>query len=202
MPGDEPFRLLLIGATVIQIAISAHYIRISGAGATVFQRRDEGVLLSAAIAVCYLLYALSVLAFLVNPAWMSWSAVAAPAGLRWLGAAVLALGAALLIWGLHHLDRQLTISISTKENHALVTTGPYRWVRHPLYTGGMIESVGVVLLVSNWLVAVSAAAFWALIAYRTPLEEQKLIDAFGEDYRLYMRQVGRFLPSRSPKSDA
>ena len=88
----------------------------------------------------------------------------------------------------------LTISISTRENHALVTTGPYRWVRHPLYTGGMVEAVGLCLLMANWLVALSAGLFWALIAYRTPMEEKELIETFGDEYRQYLQRVGRFMP--------
>jgi protein-S-isoprenylcysteine O-methyltransferase Ste14 len=58
----------------------------------------------------------------------------------------------------------------------------------------MVESVGVCLLMANWFVSISAGLFWALIAYRTPMEEKKLIEEFGDAYRRYMQRVGRFMP--------
>ena len=104
------------------------------------------------------------------------------------------------MWGLHHLGTNLTISISTTDEHSLITAGPYRWVRHPLYTGGMIESVGLCLMMANWFVAISAGCFWALIVYRTPMEETKLIEEFGDEYRQYTEDVGRFVPKWRRKS--
>ena len=104
------------------------------------------------------------------------------------------LGSALHLWGMAHLGKNLTISISTRAGHSLITGGPFSWVRHPLYVGGMIESLGVCLLLSNWVVALCAGAFWALVAIRTPLEEQVLRETFGEAYDIYCARVGRFLP--------
>jgi protein-S-isoprenylcysteine O-methyltransferase Ste14 len=158
------------------------------------RRREEGIFLTVALVLFYLAYGIGFVAYLLNPNWMAWSAVAIPPMVRWIGSLPLLLGAAFMIWGLHHIGRNITFSIRTRENHALVTTGPYRWVRHPLYTGGMVEAVGLCLLMANWSVALSAGLFWSLIAYRTPMEEKKLIETFGYEYRQYMQRVGRFLP--------
>jgi protein-S-isoprenylcysteine O-methyltransferase Ste14 len=194
MNDENTFRILLIVVSIIQTAISARYLRRARAGSTIFRRRDEGLLLTATTALFYLAYGLGLLAYFVNPNWMAWSAVVLVAWVRWIGIAPLLLGGASMIWGLRYLGRNLTISVSTRPEHALITTGPYRWVRHPLYAGGMIESVGVCLLTANWFVALSAGLFWALIALRTPIEEQKLIEKFGNEYRQYMQNVGRFAP--------
>lgn len=194
MSGETPFRLVLIVIALGQAAVSLWFLRGTGAGSTIFGRREEGIALTVAVGFCYLTYGGAVVAYLLDPAWMAWSAVAIPAWLRWAGIAPVLGGALAIIQSQRHLGRNITISISTKSEHALVTTGPYGRVRHPMYSGGMVESVGVSLLMANWFVAVSAGLFWGLIALRTPLEEQKLIEKFGEDYREYARRVGRFLP--------
>jgi len=191
---ENAFRFLLIGVSILQWIISVRYLKRANAGASIFQRREEGTLLAVGIAAAYLVFVAGVLAYFINPDWMDWSQVAVPMWVRWAGILPLLAGAGLLNWGLHHLGTNLTISISTKDDHALITTGPYRWVRHPLYTGGMVESAGLSLMLANGFVTVSAVVFWTLIACRTPLEEQKLIEEFGEEYRRYMRQVPRFSP--------
>lgn len=191
---ENPFRIVLIAVAVVQTVISLVYLKRARAGSTILGQREEGILLTAAVAVCYIAYGAAVVAYLLNPAWMAWSAVRLPVQLRWFGTVPVLLGGTLLIWGLEHLGANLTISISTRQDHALITTGPFRWVRHPLYTAGMVESVGVCLLMANWFVALSAGLFWAFVVYRTPLEENKLIDRFGDEYEQYMSRVGRFAP--------
>jgi protein-S-isoprenylcysteine O-methyltransferase Ste14 len=194
MTGEAAYRLVLVALAIAQAVISRRYVRRANASATIFQRRDEGLLLTVALAVSYLAYVAAVLVYLANPSWMAWSFVEIPAWVRWAGVVPLLAGAGLHIWGMHHLGTNLTISIRTREEHNLITSGPYRRVRHPLYTAGMVESVGVCLLTANWFVTLSAALFWSLIAYRTPQEEKKLIAVFGDQYRDYMRRVGRFVP--------
>ena len=194
MTDEDPLRILLTVVAVIQIVISLPYWRKARAGSTIFRRREEGLFLTVVLVLFYLAYGIGFVAYLLNPTWLAWSAVEIPVTVRWFGSIPLLLGGALMVWALHHIGRNITISISTKQDHALVTTGPYRWVRHPIYTGGMVEAVGVCLLMANWFVAVSAGLFWALIAYRTPMEEKKLIERFGDEYKQYMQRVRRFLP--------
>lgn len=196
MTNEDPFRILLALVAFIQIVISLPYGRRARVGSTMFRRREEGVVLTGAIVLAYLAYGIGFVAYLLDPNWMAWSAFRIPSIVRWIGSIPLLLGAAFMVWGLHHIGRNITISISTRKDHALVTTGPYRWVRHPLYTGGMVEAVGLCLLMANWFVALCAGLFWTLIAYRTPMEEKKLIETFGDEYREYMQRVGRFLPVR------
>lgn len=199
MTGETSFRLILIVVAVFQTLVSAWYLRGTGAGASIFGKRDEGLVLSVAIAICYLAYGGAVVTYLLHPAWMAWSAVAIRSWLRWIGILPVLAGAVWIIQAQRHLGGNITISISTKEKHALVTTGPYGWVRHPLYSAGMVESIGVCLLTGNWFVALSAGLFWTLIALRTPLEEQKLLEKFGNEYRDYGERVGRFVPRLTRK---
>ena len=191
---DLSYRLALIAIAGLQLAISRRYLHGAEAGKSFAQQRAEGPLLAWSAGLFIAAYGICVFLWLLNPAWMAWAAVPLPSAFRWCGAPCMALGAALHLWGSHHLGRNLTVTISTRADHALITSGPYRWVRHPLYTGGMMESLGVVLLVSSWAVAVAAVAFWVVVALRTAKEEAVLIETFGEDYREYQRRVGRFLP--------
>lgn len=194
MNDETPFRIILIFVSVVQTAISLRYLKKAKAGSTIFRRREEGIPLSVAIVVFYLAYGVGVVTYFLNPNWMAWSAVVIPLWIRWAGSLPLLFGAFWIIWGLHHIGGNLTISIRTREDHALITTGPYEWVRHPLYTAGIVESVGVCLMMANWFVVVSAGLFWTLIAVRTPREEKKLIEKFGDAYCQYMQRVGRFVP--------
>lgn len=191
---DVGYRIALAIIAIVHGACSRRYMKRARAGETVFQTRAEGRGLAVATGAAYAAYCFTVLAFMINPAWMGWSALPFPPWLRWIGAPVMAAGAALHIWGMHHLGKNLTISISTRAGHALVKSGPFRWIRHPLYTGGMVESAGVCLLLANGAVAACALAFWLLIAWRTPQEEAILEEAFGERYREYRDDTGRFLP--------
>jgi len=194
MNDETPFRILLIFVSVVQTVISLRYLKKAKAGSTIFRRREEGILLSIAIVVFYLAYGVAVVTYFLNPNWMAWSAFVVPSWIRWVGIVPLLFGAFWIIWGLHHIGDNITVSIKTREDHALITTGPYHWVRHPLYAAGIIESVGVCLMMANWFVAISAGLFWTLIALRTPMEEQKLIEKFGDKYCRYMQRVGRFMP--------
>lgn len=191
---DWPYRLALVVIAGCQLTISRRYMKRTGAGATQLKKRAEGVLLTVALGISYVAYSLAVLVYLLNPSWMAWSSLPLPLGVRWVGAALMALGAALHVWGMHHLGKNLTITIDTRDGHSLTTTGPFAWVRHPLYVGGMVESLGVCLLVGNVAVAFFALAFWTFVAWRTPLEEARLVETLGPEYGDYMARVGRFFP--------
>jgi protein-S-isoprenylcysteine O-methyltransferase Ste14 len=199
---DLPYRLVLIAIAGLQLAISRRYLHGAEAEKSFAQPRAEGPLLAWSAGLFIAAYGIFAFLWLLNPGWMAWAAVSLPAGLRWCGAPCMVLGAALHLWGSHHLGRNLTVTISTREDHALITSGPYHWVRHPLYTGGMIESLGVMLLVANWAAAMSATAFWIVVALRTSKEEAVLVATFGADYREYQRRAGRFLPRWRDRNNA
>jgi protein-S-isoprenylcysteine O-methyltransferase Ste14 len=171
------------------------------AGATIFRHRDEGIPLSILLGSFYLGYCAGVVTYLIEPAWMAWSAVVLPALVRWGGAVIVLFLAILVTWCLNRLGRNFAVSVVPKQQHTLVTTGPYAWVRHPLYSTFLVEALGISLLMSNWFVATMAGFLWALLVYRTRQEEEKLIERYGDAYRQYMNRVGRFFP-RTRKGDA
>jgi protein-S-isoprenylcysteine O-methyltransferase len=93
------------------------------------------------------------------------------------------------------LGRFFTVNVAIQEGHTLVETGPYRYIRHPSYTGALITELGVGLALGNW------ASLLALLicagigySYRISIEEKALLAAFGDPYRNYMRRTARLIP--------
>jgi len=135
-----------------------------------------------------------IFAYTINPERMAWSAVPLPDWLRWSGVGVLGIAAVLLLWTLHSLGPNLTDTVVTRQAHTLVTRGPYRWVRHPFYDSAGLMVLGVALMAANWFLMLGGLVFMILIVIRTRTEEDKLLARFGDSYRTYMMQTGRFLP--------
>jgi protein-S-isoprenylcysteine O-methyltransferase Ste14 len=115
--------------------------------------------------------------------------------LRWIGACLAVFGVPpLLFWTFHSLGKNLTDTVVTRRDHTLVTHGPYRWVRHPFYDVLLLWVVSMSLLTANWLLALFGLTAFAMLVVRTRIEEDKLIERFGDEYREYMARTGRFLP--------
>jgi protein-S-isoprenylcysteine O-methyltransferase Ste14 len=138
------------------------------------------------------------------PQWFAWAALPLPAWLRWPGAAGAAAGLPLVFWAQRALGGNVTKTVLTKREHSLVTGGPYRWVRHPLYAVGALVLVSLGLLSSNGLLLALLAVAALPLVLRTSLEERALVQRFGEAYRDYSRRTGRFLPrlGRQPRRRA
>ncbi|MFA5834731.1 MAG: isoprenylcysteine carboxylmethyltransferase family protein [Bacteroidota bacterium] len=93
-----------------------------------------------------------------------------------------------------NIGKNITDTVETRKNHQLVTSGIYRFIRHPLYTTGFLFFVGLGLLSSNWLMLLLSLIVLITLYVRTFTEEQKLIEEFGERYTEYMNTTGKFIP--------
>ena len=125
---------------------------------------------------------------------MAWAAVPLSGWLRWTGVGLGLIAGLLLTWTLRNLGRNLTDTVVTRKAHTLVTTGPYRWVRHPFYSAAALAFLANSLAAANWFLFVTGCAAILLLVIRTRKEEENLIARFGDDYRKYMHQTGRFMP--------
>lgn len=137
---------------------------------------------------------LPLIGYLINPEWVAQLRVNLPDGVRLGALLVLILNSALTIWMLVSLGTNITPVQETREHATLVTHGPYRYIRHPLYTFGFTLLFGLTALTGLWSLLLGALAFMVFILWRTPREEAKLIEVFGEAYQDYMRRTGRFFP--------
>ncbi len=106
------------------------------------------------------------------------------------GNLMIAVGVGFAVWGLSHLDKSFSIIPQARE---LVTDGPYRMVRHPLYTGEILATYGVAMVYPSAFSFALATLLLALQWYRSTHEERVLTSVFPE-YREYAAGVGRLLP--------
>ena len=136
--------------------------------------------------------------FLFAPRWVDFSTFPAPAWLRLLGVPIGGFGLFLFGWMFRHLGLNVTSTSQPRANANLVTSGPYRWVRHPMYSSAFILAVAATLLTANWIVAVGGGLAFALLVARSRLEERRLVEKFGEAYRRYQRDTGRLIPRMLP----
>jgi protein-S-isoprenylcysteine O-methyltransferase Ste14 len=107
-------------------------------------------------------------------------------------------GAAVLHWRAHaDLGRNYSITVLLRERQSLVTDGIYAWIRHPIYASFWLIVIAQPLLVQHWIYGLSGVpAFGLLFFHRLRREEGMMINAFGDQYRDYMRQVGAVIPRR------
>jgi protein-S-isoprenylcysteine O-methyltransferase Ste14 len=112
-----------------------------------------------------------------------------------VGVAVMVAGVALRTWSFLALGQYFTAVIKVSPDQHVVTSGPYRLLRHPGYAGGMLAEVGMAVTSANWVtVAVFAAAWVAIIAWRIHIEETALLSALGGTYRSYASRHKRLIP--------
>ena len=194
MGREGTFRIALLVVLSITIAITAyHRMQAKAAGGSV-SRREEGFVLLAMRAVFGLSLWVAVIAYLVSPGSMAWSALPAADWLKWGGVGLGLLASVLLYRTLHHLGTNLTDTVVTRAEATLVTSGPYGWVRHPFYVTVLLLLLSASLITANWFIGLLSIFVCAFFVLRTPLEEQKLAERFGDDYRAYSQRTGRFLP--------
>ena len=138
---------------------------------------------------------LSTLVYLINPGWMGWSMLNLPVWIRWL-AALIGLGMLpILVWQMRAIGRNISETVLTKANHALVTHGPYHWVRHPLYAIATVSFVALSLIAANWFMLAMALLIISVVSVVViPKEEAQLLQKFGDTYRMYQQRTGRLVP--------
>jgi protein-S-isoprenylcysteine O-methyltransferase Ste14 len=115
--------------------------------------------------------------------------------LAWLG--LLIAIAALLLFHLTHraLGRNWSISLEMRADHALITEGIYRYVRHPMYSAFWLWAVAQALLLPNWIAGgAGIVGFGTLFFGRVSREERMMLETFGDEYRAYASRTCRIIP--------
>jgi protein-S-isoprenylcysteine O-methyltransferase Ste14 len=132
--------------------------------------------------------------YALNPPWMQALLIPFPAWLRGIGFFLGLASLALLAWTQVELGKLWSAQLQLREEHHLVTTGPYSRVRHPLYTSMFGIGAAFALLTAHWIFVVLAVLAIAGLIARVPREEQMMIEEFGEEYKAYIQRTGRFFP--------
>jgi protein-S-isoprenylcysteine O-methyltransferase Ste14 len=188
------FQIILVVGFLAVVLITLYYRLKSWASGEKLDRRQEGLFILVTLRLVGLILWLGVIACMVNPAWMAWSSLPLPAWLRWTGVGVCAVASAFLTWTLRSLGPNLTDTVGTRQAHTLVRHGPYRWVRHPFYDALALLILAFSLIAANWFLLLTGGVVLFLLVVRTRTEEEKLLLRFGDAYRAYVKQTGRFIP--------
>ena len=194
MSQENTFRLLIFLLMAGTISVSATFRRQADQNdeKTTFEEENQ-VLLKLRSIGAFLMYG-SIFAYLIYPPSMQWAQVNLPPVVRWIALGVMAALLPLFTWLFSSLGNNITPTVSIRKEHNLVTSGPYRWVRHPLYTFGTIFILAIAFAAANGFILGIGLLTLIPLVMRTPLEEQRLLETFGDEYRDYMNKTGRYLP--------
>ena len=192
---ENIFRILAAVILFTGMGISVYYrLKADKDTGEKISRKVDGSAMMAIIKIGGLILWLSPFVYLINPVWMAWSKIGLPEWIRWLGVFIGALGTAGIYWLFSSIGSGISPTSATRQQHVLSTKGPYRWVRHPLYTLGSSMFITFGMMADNWFIALLGFLAFIAMAIRTPKEEANLIEKFGDEYREYMKTTGAFLP--------
>ncbi len=155
-------------------------------------REGRGAFTARLIAFILLIGWLAV--YTVDPPWLQVLQFPLPAWLRWVGFGIGLAGLGFWTWAQTALGSAWSAQLQLRQDHHLVTGGPYAYMRHPLYVGMFFWAAGLALVTANWVFVALAALVVAGFVGRVPREERMMIERFGDEYRAYMQKTGRFLP--------
>jgi protein-S-isoprenylcysteine O-methyltransferase Ste14 len=139
-------------------------------------------------------FAILLMCYPIPPPFLEWR-LWTPSGFTyWAGVLVTVAGLFFSVWARHHLAGNWSREVTIKEDHELITSGPYGLARHPIYTGLLTGLMGTVMVIGE-LRAVLALALIALpLWFKMRLEESWMREEFGEKYVEYSRRVAALIP--------
>ncbi len=189
------FWILFIGVFVMRIFFA---LRVRRAGERVMPDREavarEGRGMFAVRVVLFFLLIGWLALYATNPSWMETLSIPFPDWLRCAGFALGLTSLGFWSWVQVVLGKEWSPQLQLREEHHLVTKGPYSRIRHLLYTGMLGCGISLALVTANWVFLVLAVAVIAGLFVRVPKEEQMMVEEFGEEYKSYMQRTGRFFP--------
>ena len=189
------FRILL---PVLIIGFAAHrgyYVRYhSKPEEATVKKREEGIV-SKIAGLLGMLGFLAMMVYAINPNWLAFAGLSFPFWLRWLGVGIALVGFALLQWSQVTLANSWSDTPRMLKEQTLITSGPYRTIRHPIYTAFILILGSTLFISSNWLIGLCWAGMTILeVISRIGFEESLMLEFFGEQYREYMKKTGRLFP--------
>lgn len=124
-----------------------------------------------------------------------WRITVLQPALSWAGIAMIWAGMAFRLWAILTLGAFFRTSVVLQDGHQLVTAGPYRWLRHPSYTGAIVTMAGLGLALGNWVSLAAMIVFPALaIGFRIHVEERALTEQFGPSYDDFRKSRSAVVP--------
>ncbi|HEX6212653.1 MAG TPA: isoprenylcysteine carboxylmethyltransferase family protein, partial [Methylomirabilota bacterium] len=163
------------------------------AGGTI-SRAVEPAWIRASLSLAGLCLLGGLLAYIVYPRLLAWSMVQVPETVRWAGVALATTTVVTTAWVFRSLGLNVSPTVVSRAGATLVTRGPYRFIRHPLYANGAVTFLAYSLISGSWWFVAVLLAGAIPLAVRTRTEEAHLERRFGEAWRAYASRTGRFFP--------
>lgn len=194
MSPDELFRWIFVAILVGFLPFGLYHRIRSNQTREKLDRWQEGAFILFGLRLGGLPWFVGGIVWMIDPKLLAWASVPIPIWLRWCGFALIAFWGVLFVWTFHTLGKNLTDTVVTRKDHTLVTTGPYRYMRHPFYLAFFIAVIGGSIVTANWYLFLTGLFPFAFIVARTRIEEEKLVKRFCDEYRDYMETIGQFFP--------
>jgi protein-S-isoprenylcysteine O-methyltransferase Ste14 len=142
----------------------------------------------------FMMYFLYILDVIVDPL-SNYFQIQLPLWLRWFGVGMFASADILFIWIHRHLGPNFFSTLKLRENHELIVSGPYKRIRHPMYSAFYMWHIGMFLISANWLIGVVwISGLTILVIYRVKREEKMMLEKFGTKYEDHIQNTYRFFP--------
>ena len=127
--------------------------------------------------------------------WLNSLNMGLPDWARWVGIIGFGFGLILFWWVHKTLGKNWSPILEIRKNHKLITNGPYKYIRHPMYTQIWIWVICQWLILSNWVVGLVGILTWTILyVIRIPEEEKMMVEEFGQEYEDYMRKTQKIIP--------
>jgi protein-S-isoprenylcysteine O-methyltransferase Ste14 len=185
------YRIVFGALWLVYFAVRLYFQRqVKGMGDyTRFNEKQERLFFRL-FALAYLL-----LAFYFLTPWVDFARFPCPDWLRWSGAVISIAGICFFGWTHQVLGNNWTAVLAISQKHQLVTDGPYRFVRHPMYSAFYLIGFGFLLLSANWLMGlIYLGTLTIMYLARVEKEEAMMLEHFGEPYQAYLQTTGRLMP--------
>jgi protein-S-isoprenylcysteine O-methyltransferase Ste14 len=188
---EVPFRIVFGMLWLVYFGVRLYFQRkVKGVGEYVRVNEKQEKFFFRLFALGYLVLAL----YFITP-WVDFAHFPLSNWLRWAGGAATCAGIGLFAWSHQALGKNWTAILALSEKQELVTNGPYRYVRHPMYTAFFVIGFGFLFLSANWSISIFyLGTLTMMYAARVSAEEKMMLDRFGDNYREYMKKTGRLLP--------
>lgn len=195
METETIFRILL---PILIVGFAAHrgyYVKNhSKPEDATLKKREEGIV-SKIAGLLGMIGFISIVVYAINPKLLAFAGLSFPVWVRWTGVGIALVGSALLQWAQVTLGKSWSDTPRMMKEQTLITSGPYRIVRHPIYTAFILILGSTLFISSNWLIGLCWAGMTILeTVSRIGFEEALMIEYFGDQYREYMKKTGRLLP--------
>lgn len=201
MTGESIFHAAFLILFLILLAMRVYFmVRLRRSGGQILpdaeavQREGGGGVFIIRVVAFFALMTFLVM-YILGAKWIDAFRFPLPFWLRWAGFTAGIVSVAFWTWTQVTLDTQWSAQLQLREDHHLVTTGAYAMVRHPLYAALFGWCISLILLTANWIFAGACLLAILGLMWRIPREEQMMIEAFGDEYKVYMQQTGRLFPT-------